>query len=62
MVENKKASMSQSGSLPPSSWAHAERQLLEYMLSRRDNQLRNLPDLFGIVDIGRSSLMIIEVV
>lgn len=53
MVENKRASTSRAGTPPPSSWAHAENQLLGYMLSRRQNQMTPLASLFGIVGIGR---------
>ncbi|KAL2706081.1 hypothetical protein AAEP93_001331 [Penicillium crustosum] len=53
MIESKRASRSQNGSPPSSSWTHAKEQLLGYMLSRREEQTENLPRLFGMVGIGR---------
>ncbi|CDM32090.1 unnamed protein product [Penicillium roqueforti FM164] len=53
IVEKKKASTSRSAHPTPGSWTHAEGQLLGYMLSRRDNQEKDLRRLFGIVGIGR---------
>ncbi|KAJ5813847.1 uncharacterized protein N7503_000597 [Penicillium pulvis] len=53
IVENKRASSSQTGFPPPTSWIHATSQLLGYMLSRRSEQPRGLASLFGIVGIGR---------
>lgn len=53
MVENKRATRSQTAHPPGRSWAHARGQLLAYMLSHRANQLPGLPSLFGIVGIGR---------
>ncbi|CRL26685.1 unnamed protein product [Penicillium camemberti] len=58
MVENKRASRSQSGSPASSSWTHAKDQLLGYMLARRAEQTENLPRQFGIVDIGRIMEMV----
>lgn len=53
MVENKRPSESATGHPPPSSWAHAKGQLLNYMLSQREDRSRIFATTFGIVGIGK---------